>query len=70
MSLFDGVISLTTEQLIWKAARSTGAAPTYFRTFGQFMDGGVMSNNPTLDVLTEIHEYTLGLKFRVSFAFV
>ena len=54
------------EQLMWKSARCTGAAPTYFRTYGQFMDGGVMSNNPTLDVLTEIHEYNMGLKFRVN----
>ncbi|KAL4239748.1 85/88 kDa calcium-independent phospholipase A2 [Mactra antiquata] len=52
------------EQLIWKCARSTGAAPTYFRAFGQYMDGGMMSNNPTLDVLTEIHEHNAGLKFR------
>lgn len=52
------------EQLIWKCARSTGAAPTYFRAFAQYMDGGLMSNNPTLDVLTEIHEYNTGLKFR------
>lgn len=52
------------EQLLWKCARSSGAAPTYFRTFGHFMDGGLMSNNPTLDVLTEIHEYNAGLKLR------
>lgn len=50
------------EQLVWEAARSTGAAPTYFRAFGRFMDGGLMSNNPTLDVLTEIHEYNMGLR--------
>lgn len=52
------------EQLIWKCARSTGAAPTYFRAYAQYMDGGLISNNPTLDVLTEIHEYNTGLKFR------
>lgn len=52
------------EQLIWKAARSTGAAPTYFRAFAQYIDGGMISNNPTLDVLTEIHEYNTGLKIR------
>ncbi|XP_060578993.1 85/88 kDa calcium-independent phospholipase A2-like isoform X3 [Ruditapes philippinarum] len=52
------------EQLIWRTARSTGAAPTYFRAFRQYMDGGLISNNPTLDVLTELHEYNTGLKFR------
>ncbi|KAI5720122.1 hypothetical protein M8J77_002180 [Diaphorina citri] len=49
------------EQLIWKAARASGAAPSYFRMFGRFIDGGLMSNNPTLDALTEIHEYNLAL---------
>ncbi|KAK7112659.1 85/88 kDa calcium-independent phospholipase A2-like [Littorina saxatilis] len=50
------------EQLVWEAARSTGAAPTYFRAYGRFMDGGLISNNPTCDMLTEIHEYNVGLR--------
>ncbi|XP_076459319.1 85/88 kDa calcium-independent phospholipase A2-like [Babylonia areolata] len=50
------------EQLIWETARSTGAAPTYFRAFGRFMDGGLMANNPTLDMITEVHEYNVGLR--------
>lgn len=54
------------EQLVWEAARSTGAAPTYFRAYGHFMDGGLISNNPTLDMLTEIHEYNTGLDMVVS----
>ncbi|XP_023225237.1 85/88 kDa calcium-independent phospholipase A2-like isoform X2 [Centruroides sculpturatus] len=44
------------EQLVWRAARSTGAAPTYFRSSGRFIDGGLIANNPTLDALTEIHQ--------------
>jgi calcium-independent phospholipase A2 len=43
------------EQLVWKTARSSGAAPTYFRPCGCFLDGGLISNNPTIDTLTEIH---------------
>ncbi|GLH07344.1 Transient receptor potential channel pyrexia [Gryllus bimaculatus] len=50
------------EQLIWRAARATGAAPSYFRAFGRFLDGGLIANNPTLDALTEIHEYNLALE--------
>lgn len=49
------------EQLIWKAARATGAAPSYFRAFGHFLDGGLIANNPTLDAMTEIHEYNMAL---------
>ncbi|KAM8930441.1 85/88 kDa calcium-independent phospholipase A2 isoform 2-T2 [Pelodytes ibericus] len=50
------------EQLVWRAARSSGAAPTYFRPMGRFLDGGLLSNNPTLDAMTEIHEYNNSLK--------
>ncbi|XP_026463119.1 85/88 kDa calcium-independent phospholipase A2-like isoform X1 [Ctenocephalides felis] len=50
------------EQLLWQAARATGAAPSYFRAFGRFLDGGLIANNPTLDCLTEIHEYNLALQ--------
>ncbi|XP_037905718.1 85/88 kDa calcium-independent phospholipase A2 isoform X2 [Hermetia illucens] len=50
------------EQLVWKAARATGAAPSYFRAFGRFLDGGLYANNPTLDAMTEIHEYNMALR--------
>lgn len=33
----------------------------FFRMFGRFLDGGLISNNPTLDTLTEIEEYNLAL---------
>ncbi|KAG5443311.1 85/88 kDa calcium-independent phospholipase A2 [Clonorchis sinensis] len=52
---FDPIIT-DAEQLVWRAARATGAAPTYFRPCGRFLDGGLISNNPTLDLLTEIQE--------------
>jgi calcium-independent phospholipase A2 len=44
-------------QLVWKAARASGAAPTYFKTMGRFVDGGLIANNPALDVLSEIQQY-------------
>ncbi|XP_076161639.1 85/88 kDa calcium-independent phospholipase A2-like isoform X2 [Ptiloglossa arizonensis] len=56
-----GAPSSPTEQLVWHAARATGAAPSYFRIFGKFLDGGLIANNPTLDAMTEIHEYNLAL---------
>jgi len=59
-------VCVVTEQHVWRAARSSGAAPTYFRAFGRFLDGGLMSNNPTLDVLTEIHQYNLALRATVT----
>ncbi len=31
--------------------------------FDRFLDGGLIANNPTLDALTEIHEYNLALKY-------
>lgn len=50
------------EQCVWRAARASGAAPSYFRAFGRFIDGGLISNNPTLDILTEIFEYNTTLQ--------
>ncbi|GAB1609791.1 85/88 kDa calcium-independent phospholipase A2-like [Argonauta hians] len=49
-------------QKVWHAARCSGAAPTFFRACGKYLDGGLMSNNPTLDALTEIHQYNLAME--------
>nr|XP_020643239.1 85/88 kDa calcium-independent phospholipase A2 isoform X1 [Pogona vitticeps]XP_020643240.1 85/88 kDa calcium-independent phospholipase A2 isoform X1 [Pogona vitticeps]XP_020643241.1 85/88 kDa calcium-independent phospholipase A2 isoform X1 [Pogona vitticeps]XP_020643242.1 85/88 kDa calcium-independent phospholipase A2 isoform X1 [Pogona vitticeps]XP_020643243.1 85/88 kDa calcium-independent phospholipase A2 isoform X1 [Pogona vitticeps]XP_020643244.1 85/88 kDa calcium-independent phospholip len=49
------------DQLVWQAARSSGAAPTYFRPFGRFLDGGLLANNPTLDAMAEINDYNKSL---------
>ena len=32
---------------------------------GRFLDGGLLSNNPTLDAMTEIHQYNKALKAEV-----
>uniref|UniRef100_UPI00358E67F7 85/88 kDa calcium-independent phospholipase A2 isoform X3 n=1 Tax=Myxine glutinosa TaxID=7769 RepID=UPI00358E67F7 len=55
-------VTQPSDQLIWMAARSSGAAPTYFRQMGRFLDGGLLANNPTLDALTEIHEVNKALR--------
>ena len=51
------------QQTVWRAARSSGAAPTYFRQSGRYIDGGLIANNPTLDILTEIHELNTALQY-------
>lgn len=51
---------------MWRAARSSGAAPTYFRPMGRFLDGGLLANNPTLDAMSEIHHYNKALKAEVG----
>ena len=43
-----------TNEYIWKAARCTGAAPSYFPAMDRFLDGGLASNNPTFDTLVDI----------------
>ena len=43
------------ERKVWEACRASSAAPTYFESFeNQFVDGGVIANNPTLDAMTEV----------------
>lgn len=55
-------LTVPQEQLVWRAARSSGAAPTYFRPMGRFLDGGLLANNPTLDAMAEVHQFNKALK--------
>ena len=50
------------EQLIWRAAKASGAAPSFFRPEGRYVDGGILANNPSLTLLTEIAEYNVAKK--------
>lgn len=51
-------------QKLWLAVRSSGAAPTFFRASGPFIDGGIISNNPVLDTLTDFVNYNCALEQR------
>ncbi|CAJ0575841.1 unnamed protein product, partial [Mesorhabditis spiculigera] len=43
------------ELKLWQAARCSSAAPTYFSApHGCYMDGGLIANNPTSEVLSDI----------------
>lgn len=43
------------DRKVWEAARITSAVPIYFGSYeGKFLDGGMMSNNPTLDAIAEV----------------
>jgi len=46
-----------TNPRVWQAVRASAAAPFFFKPYGPYLDGGIISNNPTLDMLTEIYSY-------------
>ena len=50
-------------EFVWQVAKWTGAAPSYFRLDGsKYIDGGLVSNNPTLDALTELIQFGAAMK--------
>lgn len=54
------------DPFIWQAVRASAAAPFFFKPYGPFLDGGIISNNPTLDMLTEFFSYEGVKKFLKS----
>ena len=42
------------QRKVWEALVASAAAPTYFPAFHNFLDGGLMANNPTLPAMTDI----------------
>ena len=47
------------QRKIWEAARISSAAPTYLLPYQNFLDGGLMANNPTVDALVEMNEQSI-----------
>jgi len=41
------------DPLVWQAVRASAAAPFFFQPYGPYLDGGIISNNPTIDLLNE-----------------
>ena len=46
---------------MWKVARYTSAAPTYFTESDEYVDGGLMANNPSHEGLKAIRNFYPGL---------
>ena len=42
---------------VWKVARYTSAAPTYFTECDEYVDGGLMANNPSHEGLKAIRGF-------------
>ena len=42
---------------VWKVARYTSAAPTYFTECDEYVDGGLMANNPSYEGLKAIRDF-------------
>lgn len=51
------------DPLIWQAVRASAAAPFFFKPYGPYLDGGIISNNPTLDIMTEFFAYQRARSF-------
>ena len=44
-------------ELVWKVGRYTSAAPFYFTEFENYIDGGMLANNPSEAALTVIQDF-------------
>ena len=50
---------------IWKVARYTTAAPIFFKELDNYIDGGVLANNPSSAALTIIQEIYSKKKIKI-----
>lgn len=54
---YDVPNHLVYSEPIWKVARYTTAAPMYFTECDNYVDGGVLANNPCIDGLNKIQSF-------------
>ena len=59
---------LLESELVWKVARYTSASPIFFGEFENYVDGGILANNPCDCGLTAIQNFyrMQGQKLRVA----
>ena len=60
------LFSLNSE-LVWRVGRYTSAAPVYFTECDNFVDGGLLANNPCSDGLTKIQVYTYTVVYKLLY---
>ena len=55
---------------MWKVARYTSGGPIYFTPLDDYVDGGVLANNPSAGGLTRIQEYYFSKKQKLPISLV
>ena len=55
---------------MWKVARYTSAAPMFFKEFENYVDGGVLANNPCDYGLTAIQNFHSKMQMNLPIAVV
>ena len=43
---------------VWYVAKATSAAPMHFLSCDEYIDGGIMANNPSMKAWSEMHRYS------------